>query len=424
MALMTGWGIRACTCALALAAGTFVSPAALAGRTAESVMNEAVKAREAGDLERVVALLREAYQLHPAPAILNNLGKILEQMGRYREAVDAYQRVADDPKADAQLRTLDTSRIAALRPKMNKAWVLPQVDPPDALIYMDGAFVDLPPGVEFPASHRRHVILVVHPDGEQAVVRVLKFPVERRTVFTLQMGTPHPTDGVLEIPAEAGLRSLSLDGRALGPVVRKLRSVRLPAGTYELEVTDQGGASGTTSLTIEAGSTTRLADILASAGSGDGAKSGRPRGFPKVDAGLSAGSERSTLRIVLPWAGVAAGLGTAILGGVLYGQALDAETDLETALSQGDGKYWTLDGEAASFSVISYDEAADREAQIGSDKTMATVVMGVGAVLTLGSLAWQLLSGDGGTTDASGGDGAASAQVFMGPLGLGVRGSF
>ena len=32
---------------------------------------------------------------------MNNLGKILEQMGRYREAYDAYKLVADDPNAGA-----------------------------------------------------------------------------------------------------------------------------------------------------------------------------------------------------------------------------------------------------------------------------------------------------------------------------------
>jgi hypothetical protein len=76
------------------------------------------------------------------------------------------------------------------------------------------------------------------------------------------------------------------------------------------------------------------------------------------------------------------------------------------------------------FSGLSYDEAVERESQIGSDKTTAAVIMGVGTAAALGSLAWKLLSGDEETAAAGGSDGAPIARVFMGPLGFGVRGSF
>ena len=97
--------VRAITCATGLVmVALWVDPAS-AARPIGEIMADAVKARDAGDLDRTVEFLREAYAVKPAPEILNNMGKILEQLGRYREAVDAYQKVADDPKADAQLRS-------------------------------------------------------------------------------------------------------------------------------------------------------------------------------------------------------------------------------------------------------------------------------------------------------------------------------
>ena len=188
-------GRAAFACALALAA--LAAAPAHSARPMKEIMADAVKARDAGNLNRTVEFLREAYQAKPAPEILNNLGKILEELGRYREAVDAYQKVADDPNADPQLRSLDTSRIAALQPKLNRAWVLPKITPRDSLVYMDGKLIDMPPGVEFPASHRKHVVLVVHPDERQAELRYAKFPLERRTQFSVDLNKPSPSAAAL-----------------------------------------------------------------------------------------------------------------------------------------------------------------------------------------------------------------------------------
>ena len=68
------------------------SPPAQA-RSMEQIMAEATRARDAGELDRVVKLLLEAYEVNPAPALLNNLGRIYEQLGRYGDAYAAYKKV-------------------------------------------------------------------------------------------------------------------------------------------------------------------------------------------------------------------------------------------------------------------------------------------------------------------------------------------
>ena len=138
-------------------------------RDLQTVMKEATEARSAGDLKRVVALLEEAYSLQPAPQILNNLGKMYEQLGDYRSAYAAYKKVADDPAAPPDLRALDTARINGLRPKLNHAWLRPSLKPKGTRLLGDGQEALLDVDGEAQAPKGRLALQFISPDGATIV---------------------------------------------------------------------------------------------------------------------------------------------------------------------------------------------------------------------------------------------------------------
>jgi hypothetical protein len=89
-----------------------------------ALVAEAVRARESGDLARTLELLERAKSIAPHFKIEHNIGAVLQDLGRYREAAEAYHRVLDDPAATADVKALDRERLAMLEPKLDRAWVI------------------------------------------------------------------------------------------------------------------------------------------------------------------------------------------------------------------------------------------------------------------------------------------------------------
>ncbi|MEC9072689.1 MAG: tetratricopeptide repeat protein, partial [Myxococcota bacterium] len=244
---------RACACALLMLVGISLLPAAASARGLDEVMRDAVQARDAGDLDRTVTLLWEAYKIQPAPEILNNLGKILEQLGRYREAYDAYKKVTDDPEADQSLRALDSSRIATLQPKLNKAWLLPKITPKDATVLVDGEPTGMPPGVEFGVSHGLHALQVEHPDIEDIVMRFGAFPMDRRMDFIVDLRKLGGHLGRLDLGSRPRPKEIRINGKALAGDLDRPGSVCLVPGTYDVVVVGAFEATGRSKITVESG---------------------------------------------------------------------------------------------------------------------------------------------------------------------------
>ena len=80
-------------------------------------------ARESGELRLALQATREAYAIQPLPVLMNNIGKLHEELGEYDLAFHAYSQVTNDPNAPTDLRILDQARIAALESKISRAWV-------------------------------------------------------------------------------------------------------------------------------------------------------------------------------------------------------------------------------------------------------------------------------------------------------------
>ena len=68
----------------------------------------------AGEFAEAAALLRRAYELHPEPTLLYNLGRSLDGLGDLVGAIDAYQQYVEAAPAAANRGAVD-ARLATLR---------------------------------------------------------------------------------------------------------------------------------------------------------------------------------------------------------------------------------------------------------------------------------------------------------------------
>src|SRR5204863_1771498 len=62
----------------------------------DALVQEAVRARGEGRLEESLALLESANAMQPSPGLRNNIARVLEELGRWSEAVEEYRSVAGD----------------------------------------------------------------------------------------------------------------------------------------------------------------------------------------------------------------------------------------------------------------------------------------------------------------------------------------
>ena len=107
---------------LALALCGLLGGSAMA-QSFDYLVGEADKARGAKDWPRTIELLKKAHAIKALPELLNNIGRSYEEMGWYRDAMIAYERVANDPEAAPALRALDAGRSSKLQTKLGKAFL-------------------------------------------------------------------------------------------------------------------------------------------------------------------------------------------------------------------------------------------------------------------------------------------------------------
>ncbi len=385
----------AAVCALALA----LAPSARAGspaRNFQQVFAEATAAREAGRLEDAARLLREAYDIAPTPALLNNLGRVLETLGRYDEAARAYTRVVDDPEADAQLRALDAARLAKIERRLGAAWVVAEVTPPGATLLVDGRPPAATAGQEFRLDGGDHVFEVAAPGGERVRLVVRRFPLNRRTRLTLAATGPAqgpaPARLTLDGPARAP-DGLAVDGYRVQAPLEGLREVLVAPGRHRARVERADGRVATGRFSAASGETVSLGAL-------------RPRGA--LGAGRAALPDQAATS---PWPWVVAGVGAAgVAAGV--GLYLAAEGDLDTINTARRNDVGHIIG-------LTYAEAVSLERAAGDKRTGALAATVAGGALLAGGVIWGLVQA---TADPPETDGAV--RLSLSPAGLSVVGGF
>ena len=247
----------------ALVAGLVLSAAGMspaAARSFPEVMREAIAAKEAGDLERTLALLREAHAIDPQPAVLNNIAKTLEDLGRYAEAADAYRTVVDDESAGDRLRALDRTRLDTVLSKARQCWLLVSNERDAAKVLVDGS----PPSVgESPMGEQAHFFEMRAPSRPEVALMIRKLPVGRRVGIGQVLATSLATQGRLHIGSMAPApKSLRIDGYRLRAPVGEVHVVFVEPGKRYVEVELAEGAWLRAELELTAGREIDLLELI------------------------------------------------------------------------------------------------------------------------------------------------------------------
>lgn len=213
--------------ALLLAALVVSAPA---GPSAPELVSRAAALRARGELAESLELMRQAYALDPSPVLLNNIGALLESLGRYREAVTAYQGVLSHPATPPELIAQDRQRVERLSSKLVAAWLRLESTEEGAEGWVDGVAVELGAELEVPAGARRIELWTprtrelrwLHqrvPSGELTVVRA-EAPPDAARLELSQLALP--------------LEALEIDGYRPRGLSRGPQTIALSSGRHTL----------------------------------------------------------------------------------------------------------------------------------------------------------------------------------------------
>lgn len=83
--------------------------------SAADLSAQAIERFQAKDYTAAVRLFEEAYKLDPTPNYLFNIGRVYEEKGDIRSAVDHYQRFVKEPGVEIEARELAVQRLRVLK---------------------------------------------------------------------------------------------------------------------------------------------------------------------------------------------------------------------------------------------------------------------------------------------------------------------
>lgn len=83
--------------------------------TASDLSGQAIERFKAKDYDAAARLFDEAYKLDPNPNYLFNIGRVYEEKGDIRSAVDYYQRFVKEPGVELESRELALQRLRVLK---------------------------------------------------------------------------------------------------------------------------------------------------------------------------------------------------------------------------------------------------------------------------------------------------------------------
>ncbi len=87
---------------------------------AGELSTQAIERFKAKDYDAAVRLFEQAYALDPNPNYLFNVGRVYEEKGDIRSAVDHYQRFVKEPGVDIGSRELAVQRLRVLKAILNE----------------------------------------------------------------------------------------------------------------------------------------------------------------------------------------------------------------------------------------------------------------------------------------------------------------
>ena len=397
---------------------------------ARALLKEAYQAKQRGDLDETLRLLAEAYRLDPKPKILNNIGKTLEDMGRYREATEEYKRVVDNPTADPNLRALDAGRIGALAIKLTSSWVRlkgvgvasaggPKVWVKDKPITEDD--------VEIPAPAGRAVVEVLLPSGEHALLRETELLTGTRTDLTKKQLSVPGSWPVLDLSGwDPPPAAIEVNGHIVNADLAKLKRITVAPGRRSVRVTGADAKAVEETRSLSPGERWTLAQPerriepmiapVVTAAPVLAVEAPPPKiETPKVDEVEPAPSQAVAYvpdeKSSWPWVFIGLGSASAVGGAAMWFLADRDRDKISTAKRDFDG--------AVIGMLQTEAESVEEDAKLKSD-IGTWLIAGGGAVGAIGII-WALVDSGGG-----GGQAASDSMPMVGimPDGIMIRGVF
>lgn len=314
------------------------------------LLEDAVRARAEGRLEESLQLLRRANALQPSPGLRNNIARVLEELGRWREAVAEYRSVAADPTADAQLRDLDDQRIAELSPKLLYAWIYFDLSPESVRVLLDGRPVPSTGRDQSAPAGTRTIEAKL--EGE-VVLETIDAPIGQRTTVKRDLGLRDPKEARIAVDRVRGAAdAVVIDRYRLRSTIDELHTIRVRPGSHTIGLELRGVTTASAAIQLRPGETYDASILLSAA--------------PPAEV--------SGAR-VWPYFAGGGGVAAAVVGGVLLAVAESSRGELRAEIEkaeQGDGIIYDLTRERA--------EEIESGARVKSNVGLVLVGAGVAAI--------------------------------------------
>lgn len=241
MAVSLGLSVLAVPAALAQNSSTPAgsapeSTAENKAQQAKALITQARAARKKGDLDRTAALLLRAFAIDPKPVLLNNLGKIYEEMGRYDLAYATYKRVVDDPNTSQKLRDLDKERMARIYEKLTATLVLVPNTVTWSQVWINSKGYPMGSGIELSVP-TGPLMIDIFDSKSTVVVRIdVNGPAGRRLVLDHNLTKNlDQRFGVMSWDrANRKLKAMSIDDVAVSASLVRAKGVQIAPGRYRV----------------------------------------------------------------------------------------------------------------------------------------------------------------------------------------------
>lgn len=314
----------------------------------DALIEGALVARTAGRLEESLALLREAFALEPTPGLRHNIARLLEELGRYREAIDEYGAVVGHARVDPALKARDEAAIARLAPRLSSAWItiVAAGAPGGAAPLLDGGAVT--PGAEHRAIPGAHVVEHAGPERE---VQLLHFDARPGVRTWVRTGTAAGTPAFIDLAGvQHRIVRLAIDGYSVRTPPAELERVRVGPGHRRIVIEVSDGTGMDAAVELRPGERFAVAGWLPR--SGDGALAVGPLALGGAGALVAAGGA-ALLALASSDRSVIEGAARDEQGRVV-GITLAEADDLESraAIEQGLGFALTAAGVAAAGAAL------------------------------------------------------------------------
>jgi len=344
------------------------------------LMGQAVRAKNAGNYEKCLEHLEQAFPLatdEDAPTILNNIGRIQELLGQYADAFATYSKVMNDSRTPADMKNVNAARLIAIQGKLNSAWLMGSLEPQSAQFWLAGEPLTLDSDAEAEVEFVKGEGPLEGFDAEQklASLRFLNLPLGLRSSVHEDLEAGAENGGHLSLAdvSRTGAE-LSINGYTLKSDLASVNKVRLATGHYVLNFSNTTDTTKGLSFDLAAGDEVRLSDLLANH---------RQEMEAAASAAVAQRQSRSS-GSVLPW--ILVGSGLALGGGGGYFMWKAAE---ERAKITGEAD------ENNHVATLTRPQADEIKADADTYQMTGNVLVGVGVATVLSGVGyWLFFSGE------------------------------